>query len=299
MRTKTNTPDVYQIVTDQIIEKLSAGTIPWKQPWTHTAPCNYATKKPYRGINTLLLGMLGLKNPYFLTYKQAQQLGGQVKKGAKSHLVVFWQFRKFDAHQNKWSSAEEAGPGQIIPFLKYYRVFAIQDVHGLDYRAEQTSSLNEDTTLQDIERGHQLLEQFPKLTLKTNFDRASYSPGLDMIRMPSMHNFHSISGYFQVLYHELTHASGHPERLNRDGVAGAIQFGNGDYSKEELIAELGSCFLMNKIGFISENILENSASYIQHWLEVLQNDKKFLLEAAGKAQQAVDFIFPSTDHQEG
>ena len=138
MRTKSNTSiDVYQIVTDKIIEKLSQGVIPWKQGYTTEAARNYCTGKTYRGINALLLSMTDHRHPYFMTYKQAQALGGHVRKGAKSEIAVYYQMRYYDPSRKKWLSASKdttlPASCKVIPLLKYYRMFGIEDIEDIDF----------------------------------------------------------------------------------------------------------------------------------------------------------------------
>ena len=295
MRTNSKTPiDVYQIITDRITEKLSQGIIPWKRGYTTHIPQNYATKKPYRGINALLLGMTGHRHPYFLTYKQAQALGGHVMKGATSEIAVYYQMRYLDPIKNKWVSASDDKPlpknCKVIPLLKYYRVFNIEDVADLEFDSSEQPTITDDLLLDDLEIGYQPFRSVTGLQLKTNYPKACYQPRLDTVCMPSIQHYHTTSGYFKTLYHELVHATGHENRLARAGVTDLIQFGSHNYSKEELIAELGSCFLMGIKGFANDEQLTNSAAYIDSWLKKLKDDKKFIVEAAAEAQKAVDYI---------
>lgn len=300
MRTKSQNPiDVYQIVTDQIIAKLSHGIIPWKRGYSTQAATNYATGKQYRGINALLLGMAGYQQPYFLTYKQAQALGGHVRKGAKSEIATYYQLRGYDPARNKWFTINNdtvvpAG-SKVIPMLKYYRVFNIQDIDGIIFKLEERPTITDDLLLQDLEIGYQPLRDIPNLRLKTNYPEACYQPLLDAICMPGIHDFHKTSGYFKTLYHELIHATGHGDRLAREGITNLIAFGSHRYSKEELIAELGSCFLMTLKGFDNEEQMFNSTAYIQSWLHALKNDKKMIVEAAAEAQKAVDYILEQVE----
>lgn len=295
MRNKKKSVDVYQIITQRIIEKLESGMIPWKKPWhSHGTPKNYLTKKPYRGINLLLLGMSCYPAPYFLTFKQAQKLGGSVKRGSISEIVVFWQMRYYDEQSKSWKNASQESSipqgSKIIPMLRYYRVFNIHDIEGIDYTFPPRAELQNDLQLDDLEAGYLPVRAIPKLTLKSHCHKACYSPRMDTIFMPSITDFKTTSGYFEVLYHELTHAVGSAERLARSGITGAVNKRSERYAKEELIAELGSCFLMNHFGFQQEATLENSAAYIEFWLGRLRNDKKLIVEAAAEAQKATDYI---------
>ena len=298
MKTKKTSVDVYQIITDQIIAKLEQGIIPWKQPWSCIPPTNYVTQKPYRGINHLLLGMNAVEQPYYLTFKQASELGGRIRKGAKSEIVVFWQMRYFDSVQKGWKSLTpgEKQPSEgVVPLLRYYRVFNVADVEGIDFKFPMATpvGIEDDLSLDSLETGYEPLRRLPGLSLVTLCSGASYSPSKDTVYMPSYQNFLSTSVYFQTLYHEACHATGHQSRLAREGITKPVNFESERYRKEELIAELGACFLMSRKGFTITNNLDNSAAYIQSWLKNLRDDKKLIIEAAGKAQKAVDFIYPT------
>nr|WKN38689.1 zincin-like metallopeptidase domain-containing protein [Tunicatimonas sp. TK19036] len=293
--------DAYQLVTDIIIHKLEQGVIPWKKSWSSQGPAaNYLTKKAYRGINALLLNSPGAVYPYFLTFRQAQKLGGMIRKGAQSLPVVYWQWYYTHKETGRKLTEEEAKalPSSEVErsaFLRYYRVFNIQDTEGIDltFPATHTFSLENDKLMQ----GFQPLHSMPhSVAVKTQSNSPYYHPRHDYINMPAMTAFPSMEAYFQVLYHELIHATGHSKRLNRSGVSEPQPFGSWTYSQEELIAEMGASFLSNLMGMQNEEELNDAASYIQGWLKVLKNDKRFVIEAAQKAQRATDYIM---GYQEG
>ena len=269
--------------------------IPWKKSWSAQGPAaNYVTKKPYRGINALLLNSLGLAQPYFLTFRQAQRLGGHIQKGAKSLPVVYWQWYFSHKETGCKLTEEEAQalPGQEVErkaFLRYYRVFPIQDTKGIDFAMPDTQPTEhpEDLLMQGFEPLHSMPHP---VAVKTIRQQPYYHPRHDYINMPAMNAFSSAESYFQVLYHELTHATGHPKRLNRPGVSDPQPFGSWSYSQEELVAEMGASFLANLMNISSEATLDDAAAYIQGWLKVLRNDKRLVIEAAQKAQRAVDYI---------
>jgi antirestriction protein ArdC len=294
-QSRSSRQDVYQIITSIIIEKLEQGVIPWKKSWSTQGPAvNYVTKKPYRGINALLLNSLGLSYPYFLTFRQAKQLGGHIQRGAKSLPVVYWQWYFLHKENGRKLTEEEAkklsnSEVERKAFLRYYRVFPIQDTEGISLELPQTDSpsLDEDK----LTRGFQPLHSMPHpVAVKTIRQQPYYHPQHDYINMPAMNTFASEEAYFHVLYHELTHATGHPKRLNRSGVSDPQPFGSWSYSQEELVAEMGASFLSNLMGLKGEAELSDAAAYIQGWLKVLRNDKRFVIEAAQKAQRAVDYI---------
>ncbi len=288
--------DVYQMITDIILEKLEQGVIPWKQRWSTQGPAaNYLTMKPYQGINALLLNSIDFAYPYFLTFKQTQQLGGKVKKGVKSLPVVYWQWYYYHQETARRLTEEEAKalPDNEVErkaFLRYYRVFNIQDTEGIKFNlpSQNTLILNDEEKLL---KGFQPLSTMPKpVATRTESSTPFYHPKRDYINMPPMTDFQSTEAYFQVLYHEITHATGHRKRLNRNGITEPQHFGSWNYSQEELVAEMGASFLSNIIGLQTEAELTDAASYIQGWLRVLRNDKRFVVEAAQHAQKAVDYI---------
>jgi len=297
---KSSRQDVYQLVTDIILEKLEQGVIPWKQCWSAEGPAaNYLTQKAYRGINALLLNSLGLSErnaaqPYFLTFRQAKQLGGYIRKGAKSLPIVFWQwyYRHQETGRKLTEPEAKALPDSLverIAFLRSYRVFHIHDTEGITINLPTTKALEPDEDI--LTRGFQPLHVMPHpVAVKTQSNTPFYHPTHDYINMPAMNTFDSEQGYFQVLYHEIVHSVGHAKRLNRSSVTDPQPFGSWIYSQEELIAEMGASFLSNLMGLQSEAELTDSAAYIQGWLKVLRNDKRFVIEAAQQAQRSVDYI---------
>lgn len=285
--------DVYQMITDLIIEKLESGIIPWRKPWNDYGPAvNYLSKKPYHGINQLILNGLHVK-PFYLTFHQATSLGGRVKKGAKSIPVVYWNFvyRHKETKRKIASQDIAAYPSDMIvkaAFLKYYRVFNIDDVLNVDFDLPE---LNHNSNNYSIEPCDQLLldmKDQPEIRHKEN--QAYYDPTHDYINMPPMELFKTSELYYSILHHELIHSTGHPKRLNRFENNEISNFNSSSYSKEELVAEIGAAFLNNHTGILNEETLTDSSTYIQGWLNKLRNDKKFIIEAAGKAQKAVDYI---------
>jgi len=274
---------VYKIITDQIIEKLEQGTIPWHMPWSADGPKNLISDKPYRGINVFLLGSLGYMSPYWLTFKQAQSLGGHVNKGEKSVPVIFWKT------YSKLETNDEGKHEEKSRFvLRYYRVFNIEQCN---LPAEEVPQEDPPAqTFDPIPKAQSVVEAMPNAPELTHqSQRACYSPLLDQVNMPRPESFDTPENYYSTLFHELTHSTGHESRLNRKGITGPVRFGSHSYSKEELIAEMGSAFLSGHCG-IEDRILDNSAAYINGWLGRLKNDPKLVVMAAAKAQKASDYI---------
>ncbi|MED4456166.1 zincin-like metallopeptidase domain-containing protein [Metabacillus fastidiosus] len=267
--------NVYEMVTNKIIEKLEQGTIPWRKPWTGQAMAvNWNTQKPYRGINTMLL-----EPGEYATFKQISEAGGKVKKGAKSEIVVFWKFLEKE---------NEEGEKENIPFLKYYRVFNIAtQVEGLKSKRGEVETYTHDKMeeCENIIKGYM---DKPSFSFKN--DGAYYIPSLDNLNMPPMKHFPKLEEYYSTFFHELIHSTGHKSRLNRDGIIGITHFGSETYSKEELVAELGAQMLCSIAGIHNEPVIDNSASYIKSWLGKLKDDKTLLVKAGGQAQKAADYI---------
>lgn len=278
----------YEVITDQIIARLESGTIPWRKSWqaSENCPRNLVSKHEYRGINVLILASAGYRSPYWLTYKQAEELGGFVKKGEKSTAICFW---KVGTYTKVDDDGEEIEKKSFL--LRYYRVFNLEQCEApqavLD-RLPKSTGLDFDP----IERCEAIVAGMPKRPeiLHQAQNRAFYTPALDRVTMPEQKQFTSEAGYYEVLFHELGHSTGHPSRLNRkENLNKWAAFGSKDYSKEELVAEMTAAFLCGESG-IERQTIDNSAAYIQSWLKVLKNDKRMVILAASQAQKAADFI---------
>lgn len=280
---KTDTKKtVTDFITEAIIEKLEAGCIPWRKPWNGSANCpkNLITKKPYRGINVFILSCYQYSSPYFLTFRQAQDKGGVIKKGAKSIPVVFWSVKEI--------ADRETGDDKNIPILRYYRVFNIEDVEGIEAPAIEEITRE----FSPIEEAQRIVDGMPQRPdIKTGEARAYYSPSLDYINMPRNELFHTDEEYYSTFFHELTHSTGHASRLNRATVTKSSYFGSSEYSREELIAEMGASFLSAEAGIVQATI-DNSASYIKGWISALKSkdNRGLVIQAAAAAQKAADFI---------
>lgn len=269
--------DIYSEVTSRIIAEMEKGIIPWEKPWIASGNCvSHATGKAYSLLNQTLLGRPG----EYVTFNQCQQEGGKVKKGEKSKMVVFW----------KWveQEDEETGEKKEVPFLRYFNVFHIDQCEGLiaKYDKPLQQSANPCQTADHIISDYCLREGVA-LTHEAG-DRAFYRPSTDSITLPHMAQFALTAEYYSTAFHELTHSTGHSKRLNR--LEKTAFFGTEAYSKEELIAEIGAAALVNHSGLETSHSLRNSAAYIQNWLQVLKDDKRFIISAAGKAEKAVNLI---------
>jgi len=291
---KNSRKDVYQIVNDRIMSSLEKGIIPWKQPWSVMGlPKNYHSGKVYKGINLWLLISCGHAKPYYLTFKQAESLGGKVKKGSKSSPIVYWNFVYQHKETGKKLNEEEARklPKGLVDrraFLKYYNVFNIADVEGVEWELPE---INQKQAFKPIKACEELLENVPDLpAIRYGEAQAYYYPLKDYINMPAKELFRSENHYYQTLFHELVHSTGHQKRLNRKELCEASEKDESAYSREELTAEMGASYLGNLCGIWQEAQQENSTAYIQHWLGQLKKDKRLLVESAAKAQKAVDYL---------
>lgn len=273
--------DVYEIITSRIIEQLEQGRVPWKQPWTEAGlPQNLISKRYYRGINTWLLLSLGYSQNYFLTYKQIKDIGATLKKGEKSCPVVFW----------TWLEPKEDAPvdTKAKPMLRYYTVFNIEQCERIpESMIPQTNTEQNNDPIEICEQIVVNMQKKPDIKHKEN--RAYYHPLLDYINMPKLKSFNSSESYYVTLFHELVHSTGHLSRLNRSEITDMESLGGDAYSTEELVAEIGACYLCSHAGILQQEF-DNNMAYIQSWLAKLKNDKRCIVFASAKAQKAVDYI---------
>lgn len=260
---------VYQIVTERIIHALEQGVIPWRKPWKVAShPRNFISCKPYRGINVLLLASQGYSSPYWLTYKQASERGGYVKKGEKATPIVFWKVEQKPRQDN------QADFDRLF-MLRYYNVFNLE---------QTTLAPAEQMPLRPFDSCSAVVDgwqQKPSLIVDDpQVSQAEYFPKLDAIAMPLMSRFHSSEHYYATLFHELVHSTGHVSRLNREGITNFDRFGSERYSKEELVAEIGSAFLCAHTGISKPEIETNTTAYLQSWIEALKGDSRLIVSAA-------------------
>jgi antirestriction protein ArdC len=282
------TIDIAQIITDRIISELEKGATPWIKPWKrlrstpgHGMPFNPVSGTLYRGANHFWLSMMqgSYPSPYWLTFKQAQGLGASVKAGAKGTPVVYWSINK---KESKGSNGETVT--SAYAFIKHYYVFNVAQIDDLVIPAIP------EPPKPDFDADSNVMALVDRLGLAEGLhhagDSAFYSPARDFISMPAMAAFNSANGYHSTLLHESVHATGHKSRLDREF---GKRFGNEAYAFEELVAELGSAMLCAHCGIDGE-MQANHVAYIANWLTVLKNDKKAILTASAKAQQALDFL---------
>lgn len=276
-----NQAEIYEAITEKILNQLDKGSVPWLKPWTATGtlPQNLVTKRVYSGINWVLLSMTPYQSPYWLSFKQVRELGGSVLKGAKSQMIVFWKILE--------SKDKESGEMKKIPLLRYYNVFNVEQTSGLEDKIPKS---NPTIDFHPIAKCEEIIAGYDgrPVIRHGGGERACYSPALDVISLPEKTAFKSTAAYYCTLFHEVCHSTGAKHRLNREGVADVIRFGSHSYSCEEMIAEIGASFLCAQASI--DSTFENSVAYIQTWAKTLKNDPKMIIHAAARAQKAVDWI---------
>lgn len=288
MSEKVSKAEVKEIVVARLLEAMEKGVCPWRKPWksVNTRPCNISGRK-YSGINWFILTMMPYVQPVFMTFKQAQAMGGNVKKGEKGIPVVFW---KMLVKEDKATGTKET-----IPMMRYYTVFNIEQTEGVTL-PKKFAPREDGPEFNPIAAAEAIWDGMPnRPTVKHGGDRASYLPPVDEIHMPNRADFTVAEEYYSTLFHEGSHSTGHKSRLNRKEVMGAICFGSMDYSLEELVAEMSAAMLCAEAG-IDAPVLENSAAYLRSWYAKLSKDPGMLITAAARAQKAADYILnPAKD----
>ncbi|OQA82035.1 MAG: DNA primase TraC [Lentisphaerae bacterium ADurb.Bin242] len=278
--------DIYQEITDRMIAELEKGKIPWHCPWRPAdwRHRNMISGKFYRGINAILLCMMPYESPFWLTMRQIKKLGGELKMDMHGTNIVFWTlFEKDEATR--------------LPVLRFYMVYNLEQTCGIPAKFIPILPPKESIAFHPIDTAEEIITDYVDCPpIQHGGENACYIPSMDVIQMPERIQFENEESYYSSLYHELTHSVGHKSRLNRPGMDN-IQFGSESYSKEELIAEMGAAFLCAQSG-IEHTTIQNSGAYIRSWLERLRNDKKLVVQAAQKAQKAVDYILKPVQIQE-
>lgn len=276
--------NVYELVTNRIIEQLENNIIPWEKPWSGTidGAFNRVSKKPYSILNQMLLKY----NGEYATFKQWQELGGHIRKAEKSEIIVFWKMYPIKEKQDDGTEIIKT-----IPLLKYINVFHISQVDGVEPLKQKVTH-----DIEPIDKAEKILNDYwnrENITIEhVKGDKAFYSPMFDKIQLPLFEQFKQSEEYYSTAFHESVHSTMKTSRCNRqeDRKGKVVSFGSEEYSKEELVAEVGSAQLMNIVGIETTKSFRNSTAYIQSWLKVLRNDNKFIVSASSKAEKAVTYI---------
>jgi antirestriction protein ArdC len=282
--------DIYAIVTEKIINLLEQGIVPWRKPWTSAGlPRNLVSKKPYRGVNFFLLSASKYVSPFWLTMRQANELGGHVRKGEESTVVVFWKVDDAKQSTEDLDNEETDGKTRRRFLLRYYRVFNLEQCE-LPQTVLDKLPKTEAHEHDPIETAERIIADMPnRPEIRYAGSKAFYSSLTDRITLPPRELFTSAEEFYATALHETVHSSGSEKRLAREGICEATPFGSPVYSKEELVAEFGAAYLCAEAG-ISNEVIHNQASYVAGWLKKLRDDRKLLIHAAAQAQHAVDYI---------
>jgi antirestriction protein ArdC len=297
----SNMATVYEIVTDQIVKALEAGVVPWRRPWQTVAgrfPRN-AQNRPYRGINVWLLAasraVNNYKSNFWVTYKQAQKMGGTVKKGEKSTIVTFWKVGEPERDP-------ETGKMRRPFMLRYYRVFNLDQCENLKLTKAMKAefdSIDALPELPSIDEAEAIVATYfardgAPVLQPDGGNAAYYIPSLDTLQVPERGQFSNPADFYATMFHEMTHSTGHESRCNRKLVG---SHNRDSYGREELVAEMGAAFLQAESGIGAETF-DNNAAYIGSWLRTIKGDSRLVVQAASAAQKAVDFILGTEYNQD-
>jgi antirestriction protein ArdC len=284
-------------ITSTILDLLASGVAPWRRPWAASTglPVNAATGKRYRGLNVFVLWATAADRGYtgggWLTFKQAQALGGTVRRGEKGTPVVFWRILTKDAP----AGSPEGTQADTFPMLRHYTVFHVSQCDGLPEALTATPS----PEAEPIAAAEALTARYTDAPpVQHGGDRAYYSPRLDHVQMPPRAAFDTPAAYYWTLWHELAHSTGHASRLARPELTAIARFGDEAYSTEELTAELSAALMAGLSGLDAPDALAQSASYLQGWLTALKAEPRMLLTAAARAQKAVDYMTDQSPAEE-
>lgn len=311
---------LYQAVTDRIIEELQAGRIPWKKPWKRLLrggreyPANYGTylkeqtapgtapNSPYySGINAMILSCFHYARPYYMTFKQAQAAGGQVKKGSKGTGLIYFEMVTAKQTDQPHPVTADKGPAcdkapvVAYPMIKPFYVFHISDIEGIEFVLPELAPPVVTSEKQQDQAGQRIYEQMPNrpaLDEQTYTDKAAYRKRTDTVFMPPLAAFDSVAGYYATLFHELVHSTMHESRLNRTVELNAerLKFDDPAYAKEELLAEIGSAYLLAEADLDTQAVTRNQAAYLQHWLGVFEHNPMLIGEVAPLSRRTVGYI---------
>lgn len=285
--------NIYEQITNRIIEQLENGVVPWKSPhFSKTGfPRNFVSQKEYRGINVLLLGSQRFTSPYFLTFLQAKELGGHVKKGERGFLVV-----KYGTYAKDEPGETTEDPEKQRGYLKAYTVFHSSQIEGIEF--PKPEALPELTLTEKTDRARAIIEAMPKRPpIHEGSSLPFYRPATDSVHMPENRFFVNEEALYSTLFHELAHSTGHASRLarkslmNNAGITSTGDTARQTYAEEELVAEMAASFLNAHAGIIEDEI-ENSASYMQGWASALRRKEatSWVVRAASEGQKATDYI---------
>lgn len=266
---------VYEIVTERILTFIEKEkSLPWTKPWVTRAQCNYKSKRPYNGINVLLTGMQGYKSPYWLTYNQAKEMGGQVRKGEKAAPIVFWNILT--------KENEDGEEEKKFGFHRLYYVFNAEQIDGIEFKPlDEAGAGNE-----PIGAAEKVVAE-SGMAIDYGYEAATYNWATDEIQVPALSQHPTPEDFYSTLFHEMAHATGHKTRLNRP-IENAWK--TDGYSKEELVAEMASAFVLNVLGLDTSKTDRNSAAYVKGWAKRLGDEPRMIVSASNQASKAADWL---------
>ncbi len=267
--------DIFSVVTDQIVNLLEQGIVPWRRPWSGCGPVSYQSNQQYQGLNVFLL-QSAYKSPYWMTFRQAQRQGGSIKAGQHGRYIVFT-----DSYMKKTEDDKGNPIKVLVRFLRYYTVFNWEQTKGIPEKQPVENDNRQIIRAQEL-----LIRRAPRIETS---DAAYYVPARDTIGLPPLEKFDSSEDYYSVAFHELTHWSGSSLRLNREGIRNGY-FGTQVYSQEELIAEMGAAYLCQIAQIDTTETIQNSAAYIASWVSHLKNNPKWIVQASSKAREAAEYL---------
>jgi antirestriction protein ArdC len=273
--------DLYDAINNKILAAMENGSIPWQKPWLNGLPLNLISKKPYHGVNFILLSIGDYISPYYLTYNQVQNLGGKINKGEHGQSVIFWKIQSGSVVE-----ADGSVTNKTFPLLRYSTVFNVTQTTLWDDPKYKSLSVIEGNSR--IETCEQIIKNvYPAPIIEHSLLGASYSLTLDKIKIPPIERFLTVEEYYASLFHELIHWTGSKKRLNR---IVSLDRKSKEYAFEELIAEIGSAYLCGYAGIVPK-VIDNSASYIEGWMRRIKEDAKVFVNASKLAAEAVESVF--------
>lgn len=294
--------DFAEKVTAEIIEELRKGNVIWQKSWNNGgAAGNYATGRPYEGFNQLYLSFKAERNNYptafYLSFKQAQALGGYVRKGEHATMIIYWKIGTYKTGKrvsDGSGSEKDEAKTVFTPFFHF--VFNIAQIDGITFKVQEPAG----KANQPLKVCEEIITSMPMCpVIRHGGNRAYYVPSADYIQMPKLDQFFGSEEYYCTLFHEAIHSTGHAKRLNRFSDSSRIgKFGDEEYSKEELIAEMGAVYLSSYAGISTQHLRKNSAAYLNGWMKALKDDATLLITAANRAQKATAFILALAEGEE-
>lgn len=282
--------NVYEIVTEKIVKMLEANENPWVKPWVTRSlgnQRNLASGRAYTGLNALLLAMENKPNDYWLTFKQADELGLKIRKGEKSAIVIGW-FRSTSKVEDEDGEESEVSTGLRC---RYFRVFNLSQFENVPQSLlDKTKRQDVPTFETGVDPKTESVISALKASIEFGVEQACYRPKADTIHMPDRNRFEHMAEFYSTMFHELGHWTGHESRLNRNEVGRTNLFNSKAYSQEELCAEMSSVYTCSSLNISSDSSVRNSVAYLQGWLKFLKDNPKAFVIACQQGQKAADYI---------